>query len=175
MEEQGTNPASRVSYSFTSLTSVSTFLFFLLLSLVIGTVFWGLGNRSLVPNTACCSVGNILKASSHMPVMSLCLFFQTIWHFGPTAAWKVCLPDAISLNANFHVVHFCPLLKLWAASKCLADHTGRLRSAIAYQGFSQRVPASSDFPQTHLARPAVSENSAQNKTSLVFFLVPGFL
>lgn len=39
---------------------------------------WGLGNKYIVPTTACCSVGNILKSSLHVSVMSQCLFFQTI-------------------------------------------------------------------------------------------------
>ena len=82
--------------------------FYLLLFFGYWGRIWGLGKRWVVPAPACCYVGNILKTSLHASVMSQCLLFQTIWHFEPSAAWKVCLPDAAALTASFHVVRFAP-------------------------------------------------------------------
>lgn len=67
-------------------------------------------------------------------IAGICLvtlfIFQTIWHFQRPAAWKACPPDAVSLNTDFHVVTLCPLLKLWAQTRSLANHT---------HGFPQRA------------------------------------
>lgn len=67
-------------------------------------------------------------------ITGICLvtlfIFQTIWHFQRLAAWKACPPDAVSLNTDFHVVTLCPLLKLWAQTRSLANHT---------HGFPQRA------------------------------------
>ena len=72
------NKSSRWSWFLTTLLKSQSFPFLFLLPLVIGTVLGGLGSRLIVPATACCSVGNILKTSLQVSVMSQCLFFQTI-------------------------------------------------------------------------------------------------